>query len=252
MSEALRDRRALITGAASGIGRALARRAAELGASVVAADVNEQGVRALADEIGGRGVALDVGDPEAWRRVASETGPWDLVALNAGIMSAGPDAPLEASDLLTLDLERYRAVLRVNVDGVVLGLRTAMPMMEGRGGAIVATASAAGLIGYPLDPTYTLTKHAVVGLVRSMAGVVDMRRAAGAEPGPRVCAICPGGVLTGLMPVALRSVPQIMEPEVIADEIVDLWLHGENGEIRARIREDEPAWKVELPPVALY
>ena len=238
----------VITGAAGGIGRAIAELATQRGAGVLLVDVKQEPLVALANRIGGEPHVMDVGDATAWSTLSERTRRWDYVFLNAGIMSAPASAPLEESNFLTLDLERYHRVLAVNVHGVAFGLRTAIPRMRETGGAIVVTASAAGLIPYPLDPAYSLTKHAVVGLVRSLAPTL-----AGPDgrPSLRLSAICPGGVQTDLVPAALRDVTAMMDPMVIAEEALDLCLNGANGEVRGRFKANEPARALFPPEIDL-
>jgi NAD(P)-dependent dehydrogenase (short-subunit alcohol dehydrogenase family) len=241
MSEgALKGRRVLITGAGSGIGRALAEQAISAGADVTLVDVNTEALADVAPMGGCASHTMDVADPDAWAKLLPSERGWHFVALNAGIMTAPPNARPEESDFLTMDLRRYQRVMRVNVDGVVHGVRHVVPDLAEQG-AIVATASAAGLVGYAADVAYSMTKHAVVGLVRSLALHFDATR-----DGRRICAICPGGVRTGLVPAALRSIP-MMEPSVIAQEIVDLWLHGRNGEVRVKMRPEVPAQCIAEP-----
>jgi NAD(P)-dependent dehydrogenase (short-subunit alcohol dehydrogenase family) len=158
---------ALVTGAASGIGRATAERLAAEGASVCVVDLADDDGRAVADELGGIFVKADMGEPaqvdEAFATCERELGGVDIAFLNAGIA-------IGHADLSTLPDDVYRRIMRVNVDGVVYGARAAIRAMERRGGgAIVATSSLAGLIPFPPDPVYDLTKHAVVGLIRSIA-----------------------------------------------------------------------------------
>jgi len=241
----LSGKQILITGAASGIGRALAERAASEGAALTLVDVDAAALEAVASATGASAHAMSVADPEAWQALPAPEGAtgWDFVALNAGVMSAPPDAGPEAADVATLERERYRRILGVNVDGVFFGLQKTLPALA-PGGAIVATASVAGLVGYPLDAVYSLTKHAVVGLVRAAA-----LRLAADPRAPRLCAICPGGVATAIVPDYAKAIP-MMPPAQIADEIVDLWLHGENGEIRAKIQPDVPAERVPEPKLA--
>jgi len=248
MTADLRQRSVLVTGAASGIGRAIAERAVRAGADVLAVDVRKEPLAALVDRIGCEGHVMDVGDPSAWVALAGRARGWDHVFLNAGVMSAPSDAPLEASDFVALPLERYRRIVSVNVDGVAFGLRAVIPRMREVGGSIVATASIAGLIPYSLDPAYAMTKHAVIGLVRSLAPTLTRK-----DGGPpiRLCAICPGGVRTDLVPQALRAAPAMMEPSVLAEEAVDLCLHGRNGEVRAKVLVDAPAQVFEPPRIDL-
>lgn len=241
MGEArLLGRRVLITGAGSGIGRALAELAIASGAEATLVDVNADSLAPFASSSGCRPHAMDVSDAAAWARLPAPESHWDYVALNAGVMTAPPDAPREATHLLTMDIERYARVMRVNVDGVVHGVRRVLPDLA-EGGAIVATASAAGLVGYSQDVAYAMSKHAVVGLVRGFAPLLDRMKKR-----QRVCAICPGGVRTGIVPAAFEGMP-MMEPDVIAREIVALWLDGENGDVKAKMRPELPAVRIDEP-----
>lgn len=158
---------ALITGAASGIGRATSERFAAEGARVCAVDFDDDGGRAVADAVGGVFVHADAGEAAdvdaAFAACEQQLGGVDVAYLNAGIA-------IGHGDLATLSDDEYRRIMRVNVDGVVFGIRAAIPALERRGGgAIVATASLAGILPFPPDPVYDATKHAVVGLVRSVA-----------------------------------------------------------------------------------
>src|SRR5207245_7066492 len=106
-------------------------------------------------------------------------------------MNAGVTTGEAAIDKLTD--QQYRRIMGPNVDGVLFGFRACVPAIERRGGgALVATASLAGLIAFPPDPIYTLTKHAVVGLVRSLAPQLEAH-------GITVNAVCPGIVDTPLV-----------------------------------------------------
>ena len=162
----LRGASALVTGGASGIGRATAERFAEAGANVCIVDVDADGARSTAEALGGTHAVADMGESAevdaAFAHCATTFGGVDVAFLNAGIA-------IGVADLATLTDEVYRRIMRVNVDGVVFGLRAAIRAMTPSGGAVVATASLAGLIPFPPDPVYDLTKHAVVGLMRSAA-----------------------------------------------------------------------------------
>ena len=173
---------ALVTGGASGIGAATCELLAADGARVVVADVDEERGAAVADRVGGLFVRCDVADPDssaaAVAFAVAEYGGLDLVHLNAG-MSTGCGVGDD------FDLASYRRAVGVNLDGVVLGTHAALPALRARGGgAIVATASMAGLIGMPMDPIYTATKHAVVGLARALGPLL-------APEGIRFNAVCP-------------------------------------------------------------
>lgn len=246
-AEGLEGRRVLITGAGSGIGRSLAEAAIAAGARVTLVDLDADSIRALAAAEGNEAIAMDVGDADAWSALAEPGAPWDFVALNAGVMTAPPDAPPEASNLLTMDLDAYARVMRVNVDGVTHGVRHVVPRLA-EGGAIVATASAAGLVGYGADVAYSMSKHAVVGLVRGLAQTLARR-----DRGQRICAVCPGGVRTRIVPEAFAEMKsKMMAPEVIAEEILDLWRSGENGEVRAKMRPELPGLRVDEPELPAW
>ncbi|MEO3873917.1 SDR family oxidoreductase [Nonomuraea sp. B12E4] len=180
---------ALITGAASGIGAAVARRLSAGGVKCVLVDLNGEGVERLAKEVEGAWLAADVSQEEASREAVAlagrRYGRLDLVHLNAGISGR--------VDFADFDLERYRKVVAVNVDGVVFGVRASLPLLvRSGGGAIVVTSSLAGLVGFAGDPIYTMTKHAVVGLVRGLAKPL-------AEQNVRIGAVCPGFTDTPLV-----------------------------------------------------
>lgn len=135
-------RSALVTGGRSGIGAAIVAALEREGTDVRVLD--------LAD-------GFDVADADAWEPVEAV----ELACLNAGVVTAIAD-PAEVTD------EAYRRIVGVNLDGVVFGVRRMAQVME-PGGSIVVTASLAGLVPTPPDPLYALTKHAVVGFVRSAA-----------------------------------------------------------------------------------
>lgn len=238
---------AWITGAASGIGAAVARQLARAGARVVLIDVDAERGAKLAAELGGTFARCDVSDPADWEtlveRCSAEGGTPDYAHLNAGIMSVSPSEPFLA--LEQLPLAHYRRILGVNLDGVVFGMRALIPPMRARGGAITVTASIAGLIGIAMDPVYAATKHALVGLVRSVAE-------ANAGSGLRINAICPGGVDTAITPDAMRGDIAQMPPAVLAREVVELLSHGANGEIRAKTLERIPAFAVPAPELGPF
>ncbi len=157
---------ALITGAASGIGRATAARLAGEGARICCVDIDGHGAE-VAKDVDGIFVQADAGESsdvdQAFATCEAELGGVDIAYLNAGIA-------IGLADLTELTDSVYTRIMRVNVDGVVYGTRAAIRSMKPRGGgAIVATSSLAGIIPFPPDPVYDLSKHAVVGLIRSAA-----------------------------------------------------------------------------------
>jgi NAD(P)-dependent dehydrogenase (short-subunit alcohol dehydrogenase family) len=186
---------ALVTGAGSGIGRASALAFARAGACVVVADVNATGGAETVDQIRGlerqaEFVSADVTDEkqvsELIATAVERFGRLDYAHNNAGI--GAPPAPLHESERGYFD-----RVLAVNLTGVFLCLKyEARYMLEHGGGAIVNTASLAGLIGFPMNVAYSASKHAVVGLTRTAA--LEYARS-----GIRVNAVCPAFVHTPMV-----------------------------------------------------
>ena len=184
---------AIVTGGASGIGKAVSRELLSRGVRVVIADVNEAGAAAAATELGGggqvRAARLDVCEAGAVRALVEETaaahGRLDFIFNNAGIAILGDAADMSAED--------WDRLIDVNIRGVVHGVAAAYPVMIRQGfGHIVNTASLAGLTPVPGFTGYAMTKHAVVGLSISL-------RAEAARYGVRVSAVCPGLVQTSII-----------------------------------------------------
>jgi len=189
-----KDKIAIVTGGASGIGEALARDLARRGADVVVADVQIDAALGVAAKIvasGGKAAAhyLDVADSEAVERlvarVAAEKGHLDYMFNNAGIAVLGEFRDLPAAD--------WKRILEINVNGVFAGTAAAYAVMIRQGsGHIVNTASLAGLIASPGLAAYGASKHAVVGLSTSL-------RAEAAAYGVKVSAVCPGFIKTPIL-----------------------------------------------------
>jgi NAD(P)-dependent dehydrogenase (short-subunit alcohol dehydrogenase family) len=190
----LEGKRAIVTGAGSGIGRASAESFAREGASVLVVDRTEHAVRETAERIaaaGGRALAVcaDAGrqeDVEAFvARAVAEFGGLDVVYANAGI--SGGDVPL-----LEQSVELWQEILRVNLIGVFLAIRTAAPHMIAQGGgSIVCTASVAALRAHAGGNPYSASKAGVVSLAQTSANSL-------VGTGVRVNAICPGLIETGM------------------------------------------------------
>ncbi|MEU3663878.1 SDR family NAD(P)-dependent oxidoreductase [Streptomyces sp. NPDC032940] len=189
-------RAALVTGAASGIGLATARRLGTGGANVVIADHNAEGAEKAAAALAAEGiraaaVELDVTRPEsvetAVRFTVDTFGGLDLAVNNAGI--GGPSAPTGE-----YDIEAYQRVVRTNLDGVFYSMRYELPVMQaaGRGGAIVNVASILGSVAFAGSPAYVAAKHGVVGLTKAAAAEY-------AAQGIRVNAVGPGFIETPLL-----------------------------------------------------
>ena len=224
----------LVTGGASGIGRATCEALGARGAHVVVTDIDEAAGCDAAAAVGGEFARLDVSDRDAWRSVVqgivAAHGGLDLVHLNAGVTTypaAGGGFP--AVDIAAIPADVYRRVMSANVDGVVFGVSTTVEALENRGGgAIVVTASVAGLGTWEVDPLYTMTKHAVVGLVRALAPSLAQR-------GITLNAICPAAVDTKIFgPEAEDFVREaglrLMPPSQVADAVIEAVAGGETGQ----------------------
>jgi len=228
------DKVAVVTGAASGIGAASARHLAARGAHVVAVDLAEPAVRALADEIGGTAAVLDVADSDAWadlvHDVGGEYGGVDYAHLNAGVLTTP-----HQFRVVDTTVAQYRRVMGVNLDGTVLPVLMLAPVMQRRGGgAIVCTSSLAGLAPYYDDPFYAATKHAIVGFVRSVAPQL-------LELGVHIHAICPAGVQTALIDAFMQHRPELgdrpmLDPGEVAAAVADLLAADETGTVRTIVK----------------
>jgi NAD(P)-dependent dehydrogenase (short-subunit alcohol dehydrogenase family) len=189
-------RTAIVTGGASGIGRALAAELLRHGLHVTIADLKD--AEKAAKELGCAHAALDVADAAAVRELVTEVhtehGRLDFLFNNAGIAVGGH------AEELTLD--HWNRAIDVNLRGVVHGVHAAYPLMIEQGfGHIVNTASLAGLAPAPMMLPYTASKHAVVGLSLGL-------RAEAAAHGVRVSVVCPGFVDTPLLDNANPGLPQ--------------------------------------------
>jgi len=168
--ERLQDKVAVITGGAGGIGRAAGTLFAAEGASVVLVDLDEAALKEAVAAAGSNRVSYFVGDVsraadnEAMIRTATERyGGVDVLLANAGIEG-------DVANITEYDEARFEQVLNVNVKGVFLGLKSAIPALQARGGgSIVITSSVAGVKGAPGVSAYVTSKHAVIGLMRSAA-----------------------------------------------------------------------------------
>lgn len=181
---------AVVTGGASGIGYATCRALVDAGAHAVVADIDNEAGHRAADSLGAWYAELDVTSPADWTRLVENVtkvfGGIDIGFLNAGVDTGG-------AGIGSLSDAQYRRIMAINVDGVVFGTRALLPALEARGGGrLVATSSLAGLVAFPRDPVYTATKHAVIGLVRSLAP--DL-----ADRGITIHAVCPGLTDTPLL-----------------------------------------------------
>jgi NAD(P)-dependent dehydrogenase (short-subunit alcohol dehydrogenase family) len=196
--------KALVTGAASGIGRAVVDRLTAAGHDVEALDIGE----------------LDVSDPAAWALVVSGLDRLEVACLNAGVVSG-------ASSIAELTDVQYRRILGVNVGGTVFGIRALLPALEAAGGQVVVTASLAGLTPMPSDPMYAGTKHFLIGFVRSVAPELAAR-------GVSINAVCPGMVDTPLLGQGRAALEAagfpLLAPDDVADAVFAALESGETGQ----------------------
>lgn len=212
-----RDKVAVITGGANGIGRAIADLLAAESCNLVIADIEaehaeqaaaelrQQGVRAI-------GVRVDVAKLDSVRALAdaayNEFGQVNLLFNNAGVVSFGPLASITESD--------WRWMHSVNVDGVAFGIMAFLPRMLEQGGDrhIINTASVAGLYGFPNIGVYTSTKYAVVGLSEVLHAEMQ-------EQGVGVSVVCPGGVATRIVDAARNRPVELGGPAEAPKEMAD-------------------------------
>jgi NAD(P)-dependent dehydrogenase (short-subunit alcohol dehydrogenase family) len=183
-------RTALVTGGRSGIGAAIVSALERDGVDVQVLDIAD---------------GFDVSDPRAWDAVEGV----DLACLNAGVLAG-------EADVARISDAQYRRIVGVNVDGVVFGVRRLAQVMDR--GSIVVTASLAGLIGTEQDPLYALTKHAVVGFVRSAAPQLAAR-------GIRLNMVNPGFVDTPMLDEAGRAAFEetgfpLLQPQDVAAAVL--------------------------------
>ena len=209
----IKDKIVVVTGAGSGIGRALAKRFANDGAKlVVCADVNGEGAAATAKDCGGIAFTTDVSKEADIQRlietVENEHGPIDLFCSNAGIgIGGGVEVPNEG----------WQRIWDINVMAHIWAARHLIPRMVARGGGyLLNTASAAGLLSQIGSAPYAVTKHAAVGLAEWLALTHG-------DDGIKVSVLCPQAVRTAMTagnPDGVASIDGMIEPEVVADACV--------------------------------
>ncbi|HTQ67118.1 MAG TPA: glucose 1-dehydrogenase [Solirubrobacteraceae bacterium] len=203
MADRLREKVALVTGAAGGIGAATAQRFAGEGALLVLTDADGERAEQLAGQLGrgALGRAQDVTSEDGW----SETVAWaleqhgrlDVLVNNAGVFLAEP--------LLTTSLEQFNNVMDVNVAGVFLGMRAVAPHMSERGkGSIINVSSLAGLTGGPLLTAYAASKWAVRGMTKVAAREL-------ARAGVRVNSVHPGQIDTDMNTRQREATPELID-----------------------------------------
>ena len=236
---------ALVTGASRGIGREVARQAAERGARVGLVARSSPDLDAVLSLIGGRGVAVptDVADPaevaEAARHVEAALGPVDVVVANAGIGAYGPFA--------ATDPDEVERLTRVNWLGTAHLIRAVLPgMVERRRGHVAVVASIAGRMGAPFEALYSATKFAQVGLAEALAVEV-------ARYGIGVSVVNPGPVATDFFAARGhpydRRFPRPVPPARVAAEVVDAVEHGRAERFVPRWLRQALVSRVLVPPL---
>ncbi len=203
--ERLQDRVAVITGGASGIGAATARRFAAEGAKVIVADLQTRLGAEIAEETGGLFCELDVADDAAWTRlmtmVSDRFGRLDVVVNNAGIVSG--------QSIEDIDLATWNRVIDVNLTGVMLGCRHGIAAMRanpgGPGGSLINIASTAAYAAIPSDAAYSATKSGVRMLTKAVAA-----HCARAGYNIRCNSLHPGATDTPILAPALAAAPQLL------------------------------------------
>ncbi|NBE97073.1 SDR family oxidoreductase [Nonomuraea sp. KC401] len=233
---------ALITGAGGGIGSAIARRLSRAGMSVAVADRDAVSGAAVAEEVGGLFIPLDVTRPEDNQAAVAKTisvyGRLDVAVLNAGVPGQ--------CGLHDFTPERYRETMAIDLDGVVYGLDACVPALRPRGGSVVVVSSLAGLASSP-DIFYAAAKHALIGLVRSAAMLLS-------ADGIRVNALCPGLADTPIIAPFRQSLVDaglvIADPDQIA-ETVELILADKRTGLAWVAQAGQAAAPVEYPRVTI-
>ena len=217
----LRNKICLVTGAASGLGKAIAARFAQEGARVAIADLNKAQAQAVADEIKGLGVAMDVTSEEQVNRgvaeVASKWGGVDVLVSNAGIQIVHPVEEFPYAD--------WKKMLAIHLDGAFLTTRACVPHMKrsGRGGSIIYMGSVHSKEASVLKSAYVTAKHGLIGLAKTVAKE-------GGNHGIRANVICPGFVRT---PLVDKQIPEqartlgISEEDVIKKVMLGQTVDGE-------------------------
>lgn len=228
LGDMLKGKVAIVTGGASGIGRATALLFAREGAKVVIADYNPTGGQetlGMIKEVGGEAtfIETDVSKPEDVERMVEETiktyGRLDILFNNAGIA--------ETAKVTEASLDHWERVLAINLRGVFLGCKYAIPkMIESGGGSIINTASIAAEVGFNETAAYVASKHGVVGLTKTIA--LDY-----AASGIRANTVCPGVIRTPMVMdgldeaareyvVSLHPLRRMGEPEEVAEAVLFL------------------------------
>lgn len=210
MAGVLDGKVAVVTGGGSGIGEAIARMFAAAGAKVVVAGRRREPIERVAGDIGGLAVEADVSNEDSvkglFKACEDAHGRLNTLVSNAGV--TGPVANAE-----DMDMAQWDETMAINVRGVILCAKHAVPMLKRQGGAIINVSSRLGLKGYPMRSPYAASKFAVIGITQSIAFEVGVH-------GIRCNALCPGAVHGELMErvVAARAEQEGRSPDEIVKQ----------------------------------
>jgi NAD(P)-dependent dehydrogenase (short-subunit alcohol dehydrogenase family) len=205
MSDRLRNKVAVVTGGASGIGEGIVRRFCAEGAKVILADVDEANGSRIAAECGAEFTQLDVSSAESWQSLESKIRD-DKVQLDIMVNNAGVVTGL---DITAVTVEAWQQLMSINLLGMMLGCQTAIALMRensgSSGGSIINTASSTSYLAIP-DVAYTTSKAGVVGLTKSVAV-----HCANEGFNIRCNSIHPGATLTNILKTAIEQAPEVEE-----------------------------------------
>ena len=241
----VRDKVVLVTGGASGIGFATAELLTTNGARLVLADHDRATGERASATLGAVFMHLDVRDPAQWRdvceRVARDHGRLDVVYLNAGV-----NCP--SRSIAEVSVEDLTRTVETNLYGIVYGVHSCLRLLEANGGAIVVTASIAGLRRSEADPIYAMTKHGVIGLMRSLATQL-------AERNITINAVCPTVTDTPMVRGNAEfrrefeplGIP-MLEPAAVAHAVLGILASGATGQaVVCRPGHVPTAWPFPAP-----
>lgn len=223
--KALAGQSAIVTGGASGLGKAFAEALLEEDVKVLVADIDSSVGLETARELGCEFFELDVSDPVA-NAACVAAAVERFGGLHMTLLNAGVESPFTLGE--DFDEGGYRRAMAINVDGVVFGFRAARPaIIASGGGSMLATASMAALTAMAPQPVYGASKAAVVGLARAL-GLAHL------DEGIRFNAICPGFADTPLVTEEVRAVLQsagvpLIEPRAVADAALRVLAGGDSG-----------------------
>ena len=216
----LHMKRVLLTGAARGIGKTMARHFADRGAEIVLTDIQEDLLEATRAELADSGVRcraypLDVTDEDAILAtrdaIHRDLGKIDILVNNAGVVFGGP--------FLDVPMTKHRTTYRVNVEGVVAMTHAFLPdVLASAGGHLVFIASASGFVGLPNGSTYASSKWAVIGFAESIRAELKHL----GQHNAHVTTVCPTYIDTGMFDgVEPPKTTKLLDPDMVADKVVE-------------------------------